>query len=110
MKTGNIASVGMLSAVLSGCTVSHDRNGNPNGVGFFVAASEQPTDPQRAGEFIQETAADVSPWLPAPWGELLTLGAGAVGVGVLGARQRKREDTLFDEGVRRGNAGEVAPA
>jgi len=95
-------------AVVSGCTVSHDRQGNPNGVGFFLAASEQPTDAERIGTVIQDTAADVAPWLPAPYGELLTLGAGALGAGVLGARSRKREDELFDEGVRRGAKREVS--
>lgn len=106
---GGVAALLALAFAVGGCTVSHDRQGNPNGVGFFLAASEQPTDAERLGGVIQDTAADVAPWLPAPYGELLTLGAGALGAGVLGARSRKREDQLFDEGVRRGARGELHP-
>ena len=93
--------VSVCALALGGCTVSHDRWGNPNGVGFFLAASEQPTDAQRVGMVIQDAAGSAAPWLPAPYGELLTAAAGAIGVGVLGARSKRREDEAFDEGVRR---------
>lgn len=94
-----LAALFALAVMVSGCTVSHDRQGNPNGVGFFLAASEKPTDAQRLGGVIQDTAATAAPWLPAPYGELLTAAAGAVGVGVLGARQRRREHEAWDEAV-----------
>lgn len=104
---------------LAGCTVSHDRYGNPNGVGVFLAASEQPTDVQRATEAGIGIAESVAPYLPAPWGQLVSAGAAAAGVGVLGRRSRQRAveaeqrvraeaDRAWDEASAR--AREVAPA
>lgn len=83
--------------------------GEPAGVGFFLAASEQPTDAQRLARIGADVAESAAPFLPAPWGQILTA-AGALGLGVVGERRvRKASDSAWDEAkadeaMRRGSA------
>lgn len=88
MKTLPLAALAASLLTLGGCTVSHDRYGNPNGVGILFATTEEPTDFEK-GVGIAESVG----WLIDPkLGMLATLIGGAA----LGKRQQRQANDLAD--------------